>query len=181
MLLISAAFMLPVLCLSVSYLNAVNQDLTFAKKERAGVRYSKSLYAAMEAAINWRYHTRLQILGDPGARVDEMRASFENVFKKVEEIDREAGAEIGSTTVLNSSKAALQAAQGTNNNPDEAYQNVTALFQSLVVLQNKVNNGSSLALDPELASYHLMSSFAAAHTRNTVECFRFGPSGSCCV
>ena len=157
MLLISAAFMLPVLCLSVSYLNAVNQDLTFAKKERAGVRYSKSLYAAMEAAINWRYHTRLQILGDPGARVDEMRASFENVFKKVEEIDREAGAEIGSTTALNSSKAALQAAQGTNSNPDEAYQNVTALFQSLVVLQNKVNNGSSLALDPELASYHLMS------------------------
>lgn len=157
MLLISAAFMLPVICLSVSYLNVVNQDLSFAKKERSGVRYSRSLYAAMESAINWRYQTRLQMLGEPGARVDEMRATFEETFKKIEDIDRDTGVELGTTATLNLSKAALQAAQAKNSNPDEAYQNVTALFQSLVVLQNKVNNGSSLALDPELASYHLMS------------------------
>lgn len=157
MLLISAAFMLPVICLSVSYLKVVNQDLTFAKKERAGVRYSTALYAAMESAINWRYHTRLQILGEPGARIDEMRANFEEAFRKVENIDREAGDKLDTTTTLNLSKTALQAASSVNNNPDEAYQSVTALFQSLIVLQNKVNNGSSLALDPELASYHLMS------------------------
>ena len=62
--LISAAFLIPLLWLLVSYGNSKRDDLEFVAQERAGVRYGLAVFEAMDAAAKWRYLARSVALGD---------------------------------------------------------------------------------------------------------------------
>ena len=156
MTLISAAFMLPVTWLLAVNVNTKWQELNFVAQQRNGVRYATAVYPALDAAGAWRYQSRNAFLGESRAPVDEARSQFELAWKKIELLDAEMGRKLGTSQALGQVRSAAQAAQAAQGTPDAVSQTMTGVTQALLELQARVTEGASLALDPEMASFHLI-------------------------
>ncbi|MFZ6772110.1 methyl-accepting chemotaxis protein [Undibacterium sp. SXout7W] len=157
LLLISTAFLLPLVWLLAAYLHSVSDNLDFANKERAGIRYAMTVYPALDMAGTWRYHARIAAFGEGNTQVAETRAAFEDAFKKVEAVDQEYSDLLGTKEAIGNARTLLKEAQTAQATPEDVGRTMVALSRSLVSLLEKVTDGSGLALDPELPSYYLMS------------------------
>ncbi len=157
MVLVSAAFMMPLIWLLGAYFNSKCQDIAFVQQELNGVRYARIVYPALDAAGVWRYQVHNAALGESDAQVIESRQRFETTFKKLEEIDNELGQSLTTTASLNDVRSALHAAQAAQGTPDEVFGTLTGVSRTLMTLLDQVTEKSGLALDPELPSYYLMS------------------------
>lgn len=156
MTLISAAFMLPVVWLAVAYTHNKSEELDFVAKERSGVRYASAIYPAIDKAGAWRQQVRNAAFGE-GGDATESRSQFDAAFKQLETLDAELGKTLGTGDKFGQVRAAMQTAQSANGTPEAVFQNMIGLSRALVSLLDSVTDGSGLALDPDLASYYLMS------------------------
>ena len=156
-LLIASAFILPLIWLLTIFFNAKCQDLNTVQQELNGVRYANAIYPVLDTAGVWRYQARNAALGETDAQVVESRQTFEQNFKKLEELDTELGKLIGTTPKLNDVRTALKSAQSAQGNPTEIFATMTNLSTTLLAVLDQSIDGSGLALDPELPSYYLVS------------------------
>ena len=118
MVLVAAAFMMPLIWLLGAYFNSKCQDIAFVQQELNGVRYARIVYPALDAAGVWRYQVHNAALGESDAQVIESRQRFETTFKKLEEIDNELGQSLTTTASLNDVRSALHAAQAAQGTPE---------------------------------------------------------------
>ena len=155
--LISAAFLIPLLWLLVSYGNSKRDDLEFVAQERAGVRYGLAVFEAMDAAAKWRYLARSVALGDEVTGVQLAQTQYFKELERLKGLDLELGTQFGTTASVQKVVHASQSAQTASNNPDELFSAMNALTTELAHLQDQVTDGSRLALDPSIETFHLVS------------------------
>ena len=158
MLLISAAFLLPVGWLLAQFLLAEQEDLRFVARERDGVAYARALYPALEAADQWRYAARRVAFGGPTQELSAAREAFEVQWRTLQTAQQTLGAELDTDAAWRRLEQALQQAstQGSTD-PQAIYNAMTGLSRSLTDLLDTVTDHSGLALDPEMGSYYLVS------------------------
>ena len=154
MLIISAAFLLPITSLLVAFVNTKGDELDVVAQERQGVRYASVVYSALDSATAWRQKAGGAAPGESASQADEARRHFEAAYQKIEALDAELGTAQATTPVLKQVHQAWQVAQG---NSRAAHEAMAGLSQALVALLNQIADGSTLALDPGMATYHLMS------------------------
>lgn len=139
------------------------QGIEFADQEMKGVRYANVIYPAMDLAGVWRQQSRNAAFGEGGDQLPQARQAFDAAFGQLESIQNEVGASLGVSdnfAALSSAVQAARAAQpvaGTQADPEAVYQGMIGVSRSLANLLDAVTDGSGLALDPELPTYHLMS------------------------
>ncbi|MDE2430304.1 MAG: hypothetical protein KGM99_16395, partial [Burkholderiales bacterium] len=144
MLLISAAFLLPLTWLFVAYTVSSKDNLKFVSNERLGVRYAKEVYGVLDAANAWGTQARRAAFGDEASDLATQRGRFEQAFQHLEKTDAELGAALGTKKSLDAVRQAIQAAQEAQASPDNVYPAQTALSRSLIALLDTVTDGSGL-------------------------------------
>lgn len=157
MLLISAAFLLPVAWLSLVYGSAKRDELNFVARERAGIRYAQGVYSLISAATVWRFEVRSAAMGAGPDHVDEARKTFEAALETVTLLDQHLGQSLGTTEALHRATEAAREAQVPTSSAKAIFEAMNNLTGALVSLQKQVTDGSKLALDPELATSHLIA------------------------
>ena len=158
MALISTAFLLPMVWLLAGFLAGERKDLAFVANERQGVLYAQQVYGLMQASDNWRYAARSQALGDSAQAVEPVRQRFEAQLTQVRQLHAQMGRPWGLEAEWAQIDEALAGVRNTPQaTPTEVYTAMTALSRQLSQLLASVTDRSGLALDPELASYYLMS------------------------
>ncbi|SFM40120.1 methyl-accepting chemotaxis protein [Rugamonas rubra] len=155
--LISLGFMVPLLWLLCVYHTAAMQDLRVVRLERTGLRFVQPLYQAREAAIGWRLLARNAAQGEAAEGLAERRQAFEAAYRRVDGYAAAADNPLGATAEMAALREAYRAAQAGFASADEAYQKLSALDLALARLADNVTDSSGLALDPNLATYRLMS------------------------
>jgi methyl-accepting chemotaxis protein len=154
--LISAAFLLPVIWMAVAFINTKSEEMDFVAKERSGVRYALAIYPAIDKAGVWRQQVRNVAYGESGD-VATSRSQFDAAFKKLETLDLELGKGLGTSDMFGQVRSALKTAQSASGAPDVVLSSMVGLPRALASLIDTVTDGSGLALDPDLATYYLMS------------------------
>ena len=154
---ITAAFLLPLIWLLTAYINTKLNDLDTLTEERAGIRYVRAIYPAIEAAGNWRLQALNSSAGDSAASVAAARLEFDASFQKIQAIEAELGGIVGSQAAFDQVRTALQATQSMQSDTQAVFDTLTNLTQALRTLLDRVTDNSNLALDSDLASYHLIS------------------------
>jgi len=155
--LISGAFLLPVGWLLFAYGSAKNAELEFVANERTGVRYSQALAPVVDAASTWRYRARNAAGGQAGSELTEAQTQYQQALQKLQTLDSEVGAQLGSTAALRHVLDFSQAATQATTTPEAVFEAMNKLSAALSELQDQVTDGSGLALDSDLAAFYLMS------------------------
>ncbi len=156
MALISLAFLLPVVWLLAQFVHSEREDLSFVQRERDGVRFAQAIYPALEAADQWRYVARGVAFGGGAERLAPARAAFEKTMTDLRAQQEQEGERLQTGPAWEALERSLAGVRD-NATPDEIYQAMTGLSRSLTDLLDRVVDRSGLALDPEMASYYLMS------------------------
>ncbi|WP_170211616.1 methyl-accepting chemotaxis protein [Rhodoferax bucti] len=152
MALISTAFLLPLGWLMFSYVSLQMEQLRFVERERQGVRYAQATYAVLDKASSWQHQALSAALGD-SADVATARQALQDAQQKLVAVHAELGTLLQSDGALGQVTSALQAASAGTTSPDTLAQVPLSLFALLAT----ITDNSGLALDPDLASYYLMS------------------------
>jgi len=164
MVVISLAFLVPIIWLMSVFVNSGLNSIGVTQLERTGVRYASALYPTIDAAGAWRQEARNLAFGEGAAQqLATARQAFDKAFAKLQEVQAQSGAALqthsGFAKVLSAVQAA-QAAQpvaGSPADPEAVYLGMVGLSRALFDMLDGVTDGSGLALDPELATYYLMS------------------------
>ena len=139
------------------------QGIDATTQELAGVRYASAIYPAMDLAGVWRQQSRNAAFGEGGDQLPQARQAFDLAFKKLQAMDAELGQSLQVSSSFAALRSAVQAAQavqpsaGVKADPEVVYQGMIGVSRTLADLLDAVTDGSGLVLDPDLASYHLMS------------------------
>jgi len=139
------------------------QNIDVTSQELAGVRYASAIYPAMDLAGVWRQQARNAAFGEDGEQLPQARQAFDAAFAKLQAVDAEVGASLKVNTPFAALRSAVQTAQamqpaaGTKADPEAVYQGMIGVSRTLADLLDAVTDGSGLALDPDLPSYHLIS------------------------
>ncbi len=163
MVIIAAAVAVSLLGLLWGMVTSKSQGIEAATQELAGVRYASAIYPAMDLAGVWRQQSRNAAFGEGGEQLPQARQAFDDAFKKLESIHGAVGQSLHVENAFDALRQAVQAAQaaqpkaGAQADPEAVYQGMIGVSRTLADLLDAVTDGSGLALDPELASYHLMS------------------------
>ncbi len=155
--LISIVFAIPIVWLLLVNTMARWSELDYVAQERSGVRYAQAIYSAVDALGAWRYQARNAAFGESGTTVAQARSEFDVQFKKVEALDAELGVALDTAKAMAQVHTQLSAAQAPQASAQAVYQSMSELSRSLVALLDRVTDSSGLALDPELATYYLIS------------------------
>ena len=162
LLLITAAFVIPLFIVVGLLIRAQNTNINFAAKEIRGVEYlkpAKQLLLALEQhlAVSDRVlrgdESALPRQAEAGARVDAALADLVRV-------DQLYGGEFGTRDQVQALAAAwdeiqLKAGQGTVG--QNAFRHLDLLRVDIPRLFSDVGNASNLILDPDQDSYYVMS------------------------
>ena len=178
MLVISLVMAIPIAWLLVVAVTAQWAGIAASQLERDGVRVAQTIYPAMDLAGVWRQQARNAAFGEGGEQLPQARQAFDSVALKLQALDAELGARLSVQAEFAAVRSAIQAAQavqpvaGTPADPEVVYRGMIGVSRTLADLLEAVTDGSGLALDPELATYYLMSAtlFGAPHIlQNTIE------------
>jgi methyl-accepting chemotaxis protein len=139
------------------------QGIDSTAQELSGVRYASVIYPAMDLAGVWRQQARNAAFGEGGEQLPQARQAFDVAFNKIDAINADVGQSLKVSSSFAALRSAVQAAQavqpapGVKADPEAVYQGMIGVSRTLADLLDAVTDGSGLALDPDLASYHLMS------------------------
>jgi methyl-accepting chemotaxis protein len=112
----------------------------------------------LQAADQWRFVARSAAFGEGADRLPAARAAFDQALARLREQHAALGERLGADAAWASVEQSLAQVKGKESgSPDEIYQAMTGLSSELTDLLDTVVDHSGLALDPEMASYYLMS------------------------
>ncbi len=163
MAIISIAFLVPIISLLWIMVSGKLQDIHFIALERHGVAYASAIYPAIDAAGVWRQQARNAAFGEGGEQLPQAAQAFDKAFDRLKALDAEFGPSLGATAAFAAVRSAVQTAQsaqptaGTKADPEAVYNGMIGVSRTLAKLLDTVTDGSGLALDPEMATYYLMS------------------------
>lgn len=139
------------------------QVIESTRQEINGVRYASAIYPAMELAGVWRQQARNAAFGEGGDQLPQARRAFDGALERVQSLHTEVGVAMGVAETYAALEAAVNSARavqpvaGSVADPEAVYQGMIGVSRGLANLLDAVTDRSGLALDPDLASYHLMS------------------------
>ncbi|MDD5031333.1 MAG: methyl-accepting chemotaxis protein [Rhodoferax sp.] len=139
------------------------QGIQATEQELAGVRFASVIYPTMDLAGVWRQQSRNAAFGEGGEQLPQARQAFDAAFGKLEVMHAQVGQSLPVDSSFAALRSAVQAARavqpaaGAKADPEAVYQGMIGVSRTLADLLDAVTDGSGLVLDPELASYHLMS------------------------
>ncbi len=171
LLLVVATLLLPVAALSYLLYANTDEQVVFARDELVGAEYLTVTRQAVAAAVEHRAFIAEYLTGQAESRAaaDKKQGDVEELFKKIDDIDRKLTAQTKqtltkkaldkSTTQWRDLLAKLNTAKP--RNLEKAYEVLAAydtFVESLRDIMVKAADGSRLTFDPEPASYALMAS-----------------------
>jgi methyl-accepting chemotaxis protein len=164
MLLIMIAFMIPLIWVLSVMVSTRLGRIEATQLERAGVRYAKVIYPAIDLAGRWRQQSRDTAFGEGGAQLAQARQAFDAVYLELQALEGELGMRMGTGAGFAALRTAVQSAQaaqpvpGSPADPEAVYEGMIGVSRTLADLLDVVTDGSGLALDSDIATYYLMSS-----------------------
>jgi methyl-accepting chemotaxis protein len=157
---ISMMFLLPIALLTWSFLRVGQTSLDDSAKERRGVQFEREILATLRSGLAHQWASvQAAILDDAGKTtgLNDAQAKSEAQLKRLLQTDPSLLAELAPTIELKAvveTAAALAKKAGAPSVSAAAH---AAYIEALVRLAAEVADSSGLALDPELASYYLIS------------------------
>jgi hypothetical protein len=148
--LISLDFMVPLLVLSWSTFGAIAASISVTHMEREGVAILHALSPLIDAVESQR--SRAMASKSPQQGTTEIDALLASARKAM----AEHGSAIGRDNEVKELDAALAALRGRALTPDNLAEAYDACSEALVKPVADVVNRSTLALDPDADTYHLM-------------------------
>jgi methyl-accepting chemotaxis protein len=153
---ISLMFALPIALLLWSFIHAQQDSLRQTHLERQGLQYQRETLASLRLALAHQHAAALAV-GGQAAGLDELRAKVQAQAKRLHDVNSELGRTLATAEAY---KALLEAASGLAKPAADAraaYLTHKEYIDALLDLVSQVSDSSGLALDPELASYYLIS------------------------
>ncbi|MFN6993371.1 MAG: methyl-accepting chemotaxis protein [Aquincola tertiaricarbonis] len=148
-MLVSVAFLMPLVLLMVSYLQGVDESLTFTRKELAGVQL---LHKIEPWLVEVQKQRRLVIAGQQAAPdLPAIEALLAPVQALVAARPQGVDASAALSTALQAHRALQQQGAGAQGQRLQAYVDAVRSARASVL------DVSGLSLDPEQATYYLMS------------------------
>jgi len=159
MLLISVAFILP---LVITMYLLVNEQLTtieFSKNEQLGIEYILPVRQLIQHFPEHRGMTNAFLSGNESFRPKIMakRQQLIDDFRKIDEIDQRLGGQLGTTAQWNRIKSSWRSLESGafNGAAKEIFTRHTKLIAEVLELVKHVSDSSNLTLDPELDSFYI--------------------------
>ena len=155
---IALASLVPVGWLLGAFIQSELVSTSFVTNERSGVRVAQAVYPLLQASAEWRYQARNVAFGVAGASPTEARAAFDARFAALQAVQADTQAGLSTGPAWQQLQQAVQSAKTADQGQAEAvYTQMTALSRAITQYLSAVTDQSGLALDPELATYYLMS------------------------
>jgi methyl-accepting chemotaxis protein len=151
---IGAAFVIPLLITLYHLSAAATEQIGIARMERDGIRYVRPLLAYVAAAQELRAAAASES-SDLQDKQDKAKAAFTTL--------QTVQGELGASFLLEKSFGQLKAGHETlastpkRGTVDETFKAHVDHLHDAFMLLREVSDGSQLALDPELDTYHLMN------------------------
>jgi methyl-accepting chemotaxis protein len=162
-LIISGAFLVPLVVLGASYQWSHHLDLRFVEAERAGVAYAGSLLTLVESTTTMRQQARAAARGEPAAGFEPARMAVHKALEALSAQHATQGALLGVTSRWKPLTDALTRAQAMPLSDAEAiFEAFNLALQQQFAMLDAVVDQSNLALDPEIASYYMMDAVMIA-------------------
>jgi methyl-accepting chemotaxis protein len=158
-LIISAAFLVPIVLLALTLWSSTQDIVDFANKERAGVAALRTLVPVYQNVLEVRNATRAKLAGfDSAADYAKAREATEKSLAAFKTFTVDAKDPLGLLPSIVKLEAAWQATAKSSNGADAegrtVFGPVTAALTDLLV---KVGDDSNLVLDPDVDSFYLVN------------------------
>ena len=151
---VSMAFGIPLLMALFFLWAAADEQIAFARSERDGVAYVRPVAELIAAAQERRRAAATQD-ADLAEQQAKVKAAFDKVRARQAEHGKAMGLDKAFDALNRGHEALLQG--GDTAKPDAVFAAHTAYIEAALGLQAGISDGSQLALDPELQTYHLMN------------------------
>ena len=151
---ISAAFLAPLVLMLFYLWSAENDQVVVAQSEQAGLAYTRPVLDMVRAAQGLRTAAVTK-----AANLAEQQSRLQVAFDKLAPRQAEFGKAFGTAEAFDALQKAHQALQQTPvaATPDATLTAHSAFIDLALDLVAAIANGSNLALDPDLDTYHLMN------------------------
>ena len=159
MLLISIAFITPIIFTSYFLVSEQLLDTKFAKSELTGVEYIVPLRQLIQHFPEHRGMTNAYLSGNEGfkAKILAKRKQLVDDIRLIDEVDQRLGAQLETTDKWNKIKKTWGRleAEAFNGPAKEVFGRHTQLITQVLDLVKHVSDRSNLTLDPELDSFYI--------------------------
>ena len=151
---ISAAFVAPLVLMLFYLWSAENEQVVVAQSEQAGLAYARPVLDVVRAAQGLRTAAVTK-----AASLAEQQSRLQAAFDKLAPRNAESGKAFRTEEAFGALQKAHQALQQTpvGATPDATLQAHNTFIDLALDLVAAIANGSKLALDPDLDTYHLMN------------------------
>ena len=161
--LISLAFILPTLFVSMQYFNDRADSIAFSASERVGVSYLKEALPVLQAMQRQRRLAVLEsVVGTAPPDLAEARAQIESAMKTLAVVETAHGAALGTqqayAALLDRARALPAAGAGMG----KVFDGHSEAIAKVMALISAATDGSNLTLDPDLDTYYLMDASMVA-------------------
>jgi methyl-accepting chemotaxis protein len=151
---ISAAFVAPLLIMLFFLWQAQTAQVDFAEAERQGLTYTRPALELVSAAQAWR-HAAVLKAPDVEEQQNKVKAAFDKVLAQNTTFGKTFGTQAAFATLAKAHQDLVQTPVAAS--ADATYEAHTAFITLALDLISAVANGSNLALDPDLDTYHMMN------------------------
>ncbi len=165
MLVISLAFMIPLVITSTLLLNEQLAAIEVAKKEQSGLQYIVPLRQLVQHFPEHRGMTNAYLSGNSAfkGKILAKRQQIAQDIQAVDALDRQLGGALGVANQWNTIKSTWQQLESVafSGQASDIFAKHTALIVQVLDLIASVNDRSGLAMDPELESFYIATSIVS--------------------
>ncbi len=150
---VASAFLIPLGMALVFLWLAASQQIQSTRSERQGVAFVKPVLSLVKAAQN-----RRRAAANSSPDLGELQTQVKAAFAEVQAMQAQHGAAFGLEAAWRPFAQAHEALMATPQagSPDASFALHTAYIEATMKLLAYIADGSQLALDPELDTYHMM-------------------------
>ncbi|MFO1191602.1 MAG: methyl-accepting chemotaxis protein [Rhodoferax sp.] len=172
---ISAAFVAPLALMLFFLWLSESAQMTFAESERQGLTYTRPVLELVRAAQTRRLSAVMKAADLPEQQ-NRVKAAFDKVLAQNNALGKAFGTQEAFAALAKAHEDLMRAPQAAT--PDATYEAHTAYLGAALDLASAIANGSNLALDPDLDTYHLMNFAVLLGPQQYENVARLGTLGS---
>jgi len=159
MLLISMAFIIPLLITLYFLVSDHLETIKFSQNEQLGVEYIVPVRQLIQHFPEHRGMTNAYLSGNESFKIKilEKRKQIADDIRLIDQVDQHLGQQLDTTTQWNNIKASWGRLESGafNGPPEEVFARHTQLIAKVLELTKHVSDTSNLTLDPELDSFYI--------------------------
>lgn len=155
---IMITLLIPLMMLLYLYVDKANADIDFARNERVGVEYHAQVNPMMDAVLQHRGQALLRLIQvEDKALTDEAAKTVDSGIASLDKKLQAADPYQLKAILAKVKDAWTSAQQGTYTETAQITEKYTKVNDALVEMRRQISESSSLALDPDVDSYYLMT------------------------